>query len=309
MLKNKGSLKEHLLRHGNIKTHECTQCDKTFFSQKELRRHGVVHINEKTHCCTFCEKQFKRRGDLKVHQAVQHEGLKRPRGKGNRNDILCPCEICGKVFSSKGHAVRHLQMHQSNCEIFSCTFCSKTYKWQDDLKRHLWLHSEKKPHYCAVCNQGFHRKSYLNLHMKKHKLELGSNKTQPGEGSTAHSVQKSKTVGDYIKGDSDKQANVTNSSQNLNTCAQVVPHSGEVTSDVDVSESSELMTFILPENNEQEVDVDASEMEVANTVKVNSENQHQISQPVVVYILKLNNGNNFLIIQDDEDQELFASNQ
>ena len=107
VLKNKGSLKDHLLRHGNIKAHECTQCDRMFFSKKELRRHHVVHVNKKPHQCTFCEKQFKRRGVLKVHQAVQHEGLKRPRGKGNRNYVLCPCAICGKVFSSKGHAVRH----------------------------------------------------------------------------------------------------------------------------------------------------------------------------------------------------------
>ena len=121
--------------------------------------------------------------------------------------------------------MRHFQMYQLKYEIFLCTSCSKTYKWQDDLKRHLWLHSEKKPHYCAVCNQGFHRKSYLNLHMKKHKLELGLTETLPSDGSTGHCVQKSEkqTVGNYIKEDSDKQANVTNSSQDLITCVQVVP--------------------------------------------------------------------------------------
>ena len=114
------------------------------------------------------------------------------------------------------------------------------------MKRHLWLHSEKKPHYCAVCNQGFHRKSYLNLHMKKHKLELGLTETLPSDGSTGHCVQKSEkqTVGNYIKEDSDKQANVTNSSQDLITCVQVVPHSQEVTtSDVDTSKSFRTYDF------------------------------------------------------------------
>lgn len=39
----------------------CTQCDKKFFTRKDLKRHSVVHTGNREFCCPHCSQRFGRK--------------------------------------------------------------------------------------------------------------------------------------------------------------------------------------------------------------------------------------------------------
>ena len=66
-------LKEELINHLKIhagsrsvkgtmdKKFMCTQCDKKFFTRKDLKRHSVVHTGNREFCCPHCSQRFGRK--------------------------------------------------------------------------------------------------------------------------------------------------------------------------------------------------------------------------------------------------------
>ena len=39
----------------------CNQCDKKFFTRKDLKRHSVVHTGNREFCCPHCSQRFGRK--------------------------------------------------------------------------------------------------------------------------------------------------------------------------------------------------------------------------------------------------------
>uniref|UniRef100_A0A669EYH1 C2H2-type domain-containing protein n=1 Tax=Oreochromis niloticus TaxID=8128 RepID=A0A669EYH1_ORENI len=46
--------------------------------------------------------------------------------------------------------------------------CNECFSDQTSLKQHSSTHTGVKPYRCEVCGKGFHRKTYVRLHMKSH---------------------------------------------------------------------------------------------------------------------------------------------
>ena len=70
-----------LMQHNGKKSHECTQCRKSFTQTDDLERHMTIHTGEKLHSCAQCSKSFNHGGNLKqlihgkciiVHHAASH---------------------------------------------------------------------------------------------------------------------------------------------------------------------------------------------------------------------------------------------
>ena len=43
----------------------CNQCDKKFFTRKDLKRHSVVHTGNREFCCPHCSQRFGRKVRLR----------------------------------------------------------------------------------------------------------------------------------------------------------------------------------------------------------------------------------------------------
>ena len=63
----KGKLKQHLLRHDDVKPYVCSECPKCFYTAYELTRHQPVHSDYKQFCCGLCVKDFKHKRCVKIH--------------------------------------------------------------------------------------------------------------------------------------------------------------------------------------------------------------------------------------------------
>lgn len=103
--------KNHSLEH-NYKTHNCEQCDKSFFSISELKLHQQRHSSNKEFKCSECDKAFSVKGNLRIHMRT------------HAKEKLYKCDICENCFSHPYSLVSHRRIH-TNDFPFKCPDCEK----------------------------------------------------------------------------------------------------------------------------------------------------------------------------------------
>ncbi|XP_035788940.1 oocyte zinc finger protein XlCOF22-like [Anopheles albimanus] len=100
--KNKTSLRVHLRRLADTRTHRCEQCDKDFPTKNSLNGHmSYVHGEQKDRFpCPQCDRTFRRRRELTEHTS-RHNGT-----------ALYECKECGKSFyTSSSYATHRKRFH------------------------------------------------------------------------------------------------------------------------------------------------------------------------------------------------------
>ncbi|XP_050092805.1 zinc finger protein OZF-like [Anopheles aquasalis] len=100
--KNKTSLRVHLRRLADTRTHRCEQCEKDFPTKNSLNGHmAYVHGEQKDRFpCPQCDRTFRRRRELTEHTS-RHNGT-----------ALYECKECGKSFyTSSSYATHRKRYH------------------------------------------------------------------------------------------------------------------------------------------------------------------------------------------------------
>lgn len=103
--------KNHNLEH-NYTTHNCDQCDRTFFSVSELNLHKQRHSSTKEFNCPECKKAFSVKGNLRIHMRT------------HAKEKLYKCDICENSFSHPYSLVSHRRIH-TNDFPYKCSECGK----------------------------------------------------------------------------------------------------------------------------------------------------------------------------------------
>jgi len=170
--------------------HECTKCDKSFYSQNTLdyhmkRIHSISSGSEEF-SCKLCYISFAYNSGLKKHLKVIHkDDMHLFEGDLDESLLTNHCQFCDKKFVSE-HILRYHQkyQHKEAQETSSyCKLCYITFKFPSLFKNHkmtthkddMWafqvdLDSTMLKHECAHCDLKFLSEHLLNYHTNlKHK--------------------------------------------------------------------------------------------------------------------------------------------
>nr|CAD7193541.1 unnamed protein product [Timema douglasi] len=180
-------LQNHKYLHHEGKHHlKCSECEKGFLKNSDLKVHMRSHTNEKPHTCKICGKRYRNIGNLNQHmkthledkpfkcelcsemfvrRAMLTEHIKRHSGVKDYN-----CELCEKKFLTRRNLQAHRKWHSGTLKRYTCQVCGKILN--HGLSAHMRTHSGDKPYTCLQCDATFTVRSSLNKHMKKHNRKI-----------------------------------------------------------------------------------------------------------------------------------------
>ena len=168
-------LTEHIKEAHTDEKWPCCYCGKMLESKKHRYSHErvtcmmnpkAVEKHKQTVTCEFCGLTMKR-NRYHNHKKTYCQGIKR------EHEEKFSCEMCGKVFNSKGKVKEHMSTHNDKPDPkFQCPICHKFMKQHNSFKKHM-VNVHKQSHTCDICNMTFHDAEYLKRH-KIFKHELGN---------------------------------------------------------------------------------------------------------------------------------------
>ncbi|KAL3244897.1 hypothetical protein MRX96_018486 [Rhipicephalus microplus] len=103
--------------------------------------------------CSQCDKAFVVQDELKRHITLQHN-------KGKQK----PCPRCGRVFVSDTRYEWHLRLHENN-QGFQCSKCPYLYESKAYLEHHQQKHAEESLSVCEVCSKTFKTVRAMGIHV------------------------------------------------------------------------------------------------------------------------------------------------
>ena len=146
-------LKKKLFGKTGFKKHEakkspkrfsCSNCDKTFDRQLELKIHARKHTGEKPYSCGLCHYKCRTKQNLKQHERNRHT-----------DDKPYSCSLCDYKFKTKGQLKTHRQKrHTGEKSVFNCSKCNKEFTGRNTkaccLKDHKNIYTGVKPFSCSI---------------------------------------------------------------------------------------------------------------------------------------------------------------
>jgi KRAB domain-containing zinc finger protein len=126
--KCKQILNEHMNdEHAEFKLN-CNQCEKTVWTQQQLKVHKTKHeysVEDGSYGCDKCDYKCKKAHRLKFHIDTVHLGVK-----------THLCELCPAAFATKNTLNKHILSHTDE-RNFKCKFCEKAFHTKGNLETHI----------------------------------------------------------------------------------------------------------------------------------------------------------------------------
>ncbi|XP_052757178.1 zinc finger protein 768-like isoform X1 [Galleria mellonella] len=154
-----------IIEEGNKKKYSCNKCGSVLSTMDSIRVHILArHFNIMKHECPLCDAKFKHRGTKTQHLATKHgmEEIKVGGSKVMREAEKCICEICKKVFASKGVLTKHIPTHK----LVNCPECSVVCTKLDMVTHRSEVHGAPIPT-CGVCGYKNRKKGRVVIHQRK----------------------------------------------------------------------------------------------------------------------------------------------
>lgn len=144
------------MEHEGKVYYHCGECGKNLNSPYTFYWHIRIHTGERLFTCHMCGKRFRVNQGLARHLKETHAGIKN-----------IPCDLCGRMFSTRRNAEDHRRIHTGE-RPYVCNICGKTFKQKASLFVHNRTHSDVFPFKCSYCEQTFRTRPPLMVHITKH---------------------------------------------------------------------------------------------------------------------------------------------
>lgn len=151
----------------------CEFCDTVFNFKSGLDLHLKQHktSNEPTEETKNISKKIISRHyfveEIFLEEIPSEETIIEGVSKQNSEKLII-CDICGTLFTTKYHMVRHIaRKHREKMNFnYACHLCSKRFFLKYEVQRHMVKHDEGRPFQCVHCEKRFKTKSNLASHIK-----------------------------------------------------------------------------------------------------------------------------------------------
>ncbi|XP_562406.5 zinc finger protein 90 [Anopheles gambiae] len=161
MFKYQTNLKSHIDRVHGVKDVSCDICHK-YFNSKALSAHKRSAHTDEMFMCEHCPKMFKTRSGLESHKSDHDETLRKS----------VQCLICGKEMRRGASMAKHMKTIHSQEDPVSCDLCGKVFRTTFHMMRHrantCSATIDSRPYKCEVCGKGFAMKLTMTEHMTTH---------------------------------------------------------------------------------------------------------------------------------------------
>jgi KRAB domain-containing zinc finger protein len=146
----RSQLKQHALKHTNIRDFNCNVCDENFKTMKALTSHKKIH-GDKKYTCDTCYRSYPHRVSLIKHAEKAHDI-----DLNSKKNTTYECEHCIDKFTSLEKKRQHYLKHHPSFKAFSCSLCGERYRYPLSLREHYKKIHENKhkqiQHYkCDLC--------------------------------------------------------------------------------------------------------------------------------------------------------------
>merc|ERR1719273_2646642 len=105
------SLQLSLQKSSRSRPHNCSICDKSFYTSSDLWSHQRIHSGSK-YTCNLCGKKLASSGSLHNHLKSVHEAQKQ-----------FECHVCFKRFAMKQKLENHVMSEHEGQKPFHCELC------------------------------------------------------------------------------------------------------------------------------------------------------------------------------------------
>ena len=153
-----GDLREHVKIHVQSKF-QCEECEEIFGVETSLKNHALIHTRNKSNDCMECDEKFTLKSEIMEH-IVSHS-----------QKITVDYEHCGKKFMEECELVEHMKSHVHNTgnSALQCNICDKRYGEIRKLRRHDWRSHRGID--CTICNEKLLSREEIKGHRQtKHKM-------------------------------------------------------------------------------------------------------------------------------------------
>lgn len=193
---------DYLIKKNNIKFYICKFCNKHFISDSKLNRHLMSQEGcKQEYKCERCNVSFRLQGDYNAHvrniYCLDKDGDIINNSNSDINDnsninsnlinssnsnstnknyttiindgvTLYKCNLCNKLYNSKGNLNSHLNRQIKCNETYKCNKCNREFHTIDNLKKHenQKINCINQKFKCNKCNKFFTCNRNLVKHLK-----------------------------------------------------------------------------------------------------------------------------------------------
>lgn len=162
---NRTAFSRHMLKvHENSRPYHCFKCGTKFTQVSSLNRHKLSCENPRRLSCHICGLVFNRADTLNDHLKHKHKPLSfyESQAKASETPGL---ELDAQCDGITGLSLSAVTIHKTPTP-YPCSKCNKSFKALSSLNRHKLSCDNNLVVVCHICGRGFHRKDYLEAHLK-----------------------------------------------------------------------------------------------------------------------------------------------